>query len=136
MRPVLVASLCVVNFTIESPFGLAENKRFKTSPATEKELMAYFGISTNVFCTAREQGVEFNKAARISISPVFGVIKELHDGKIPGAEKNLSKEQLGTYIDNRLFVTASNACPKFFPKDILKKVDKFKKEVQKNGKKR
>ncbi len=132
--PVLALLACLLPLGPFAQQDYAEENRLRPRAAQEKDLIAYFGISTNVFCTAREEGVEFKKAARISISPVYGVIKELHGNKIPGIKENLSNQELGKYVDNRLFVTASNACPKFFPKDILKKVNKFKKEMKKRNK--
>ena len=107
---------------------LAQNKKFKIVPASDRELRTYFGISTNVFCKAREEGIDFKKAARISIVPIFGAINQVHGSKVPGTKKKLTREELGKFVENWVFITASNACPKYFPKEVLESVDKFKKE--------
>ena len=135
-RTALLASVFFTHLAFCSQVSSSPKRSFKTVRASEKEMVAYFGISTNVFCTARDEGVDFKTAARIAISPVFGVIKELHGNQIPGSKEKLSKEELGKYVDNRLFVTASNACPKLFPKEVLTKVEKFKKEMETRRKKR
>ncbi len=98
--------------------------------------MAYLGMSTQVFCLALEEKVDYMKAGRIAAKPVFSAVNQLHDRRLPGIKAQLTKEELSRWVDNNLVLRASSVCPKLLPEDVLQGMNQFKEQIKLDQKKR
>ncbi len=134
-RPVFVVSLVLLNLVLMPTLANASKKKFRVSKANQKELIAYLGISTQVFCFALEEKVDYEKAGRIAARPLFSVLNELHGRKVYGIKSQLSKEELARWVDNNVVLRAASVCPNLFPKEVLESVDQFKEQVKRDAKK-
>ncbi len=131
LRPSIAAVFVLTSVGFLIPSAFAQKARsLKVTPANEKELMAYLGISTQSLCIALDSKIELPKAAIISMRPTFGVIKDLHGSRIPARRKKFSDEELGKWVESQVFLRASDMCPKLLPAEITDRAEEIKQKLK------
>ena len=106
------------------------NSAKKTTPATVDQVQTYTGISTAIFCRARQLEVDYQKSLALAISVQGEVIFVKHGGVVPGSSKPLEQKQFLNSAPIMVMAQALRVCPKMIPAEEKKKIEADIKKIQ------
>ena len=104
----------------------------KQTPLTKDEYRREIVKSTMFICLERENGVEFDKASKASITASVYTIQLFNGSQFAfgNIKDKLKPERIAKIVQTDIFLRAHALCPKMLPDDINKQAVTIKEKIK------